>query len=308
MTILVAGLINIEITLRVEAFPIHYNPVNYPFFGVNSSVSGVGYNVAKALTVLGDDVRFLSLVGKDPARTLVYEALRQANIPAAHVLDMLDQTPHSVIIYDSTGRRQINVDLKDIQERTYPPDVFEAALAESSLVVPCNINFTRPFLRQAWQAGKPIATDVHAISDLEDAYNADYMRYASVLFMSHERLPCSPEDWARQVMNRYGTEIVVIGLGGDGALLAVKQDHFLERLPAVQTRPVVNTIGAGDALFSAFVHRYNQTLNPYDALHRAMVFASYKIGATGAADGFLSAAELETLVSHIQVKSVGASL
>lgn len=300
MTILVAGLINIEITLRVEAFPIHYNPVNYPFFGVNSSVSGVGYNIAKALTVLGDDVSFLSLVGKDPARTLAREALAAHRIPGAGVLDVLDQTPHSVILYDQTGRRQINVDLKDIQERAYPQDVFEAALAESSLVIPCNINFTRPFLRRAWQAGKTIATDVHAISDLEDAYNADYMRCANVLFMSHEHLPNAPEEWARRVVSRYGTEIVVVGLGGDGALLAVKSDGFMERFPALKIRPIVNTIGAGDALFSAFVHVYNRTQNPYQAMERAMVFASYKIGATGAADGFLSAAELEALATEIK--------
>lgn len=301
MTILVAGLINIEITLRIESFPIHYNPVNYPFFGVNSSVSGVGYNVAKALTVLGDNVSFLSLTGKDPARTLIRETLLNDCIPGDHVLDILDQTPHSVIVYDKTGRRQINVDLKDIQERTYPPDVFEAALGQASLVIPCNVNFSRPFLRKTWQAGKPIATDVHAISDLEDAYNGDYMRYANLLFMSHEKLPTTPEQWARQVVNRYGTEIIVIGLGADGALLSVKSHHFLERIPAAQTRPVVNTIGAGDALFSAFVHIYNQTQNPYEAIRKAMVFAAYKIGSTGAADGFLSAEQLEALYQEVKV-------
>lgn len=55
--ILVSGLINIETTLRIEGFPIPYFPVRYPFFGINSSVSGVGYNVAAALTTLGDEVR-----------------------------------------------------------------------------------------------------------------------------------------------------------------------------------------------------------------------------------------------------------
>ncbi|MBI5669676.1 MAG: carbohydrate kinase family protein [Chloroflexi bacterium] len=307
MTILVAGLINIEITLRVEAFPIYYNPVNYPFFGVNSSVSGVGYNVAKALTVLGNDLSFLSLIGRDAARTLVRETLLNDCIPGDHVLDILDQTPHSVILYDKTGRRQINVDLKDIQERTYPPDIFEAALAEASLVVPCNVNFSRAFLRKAWQAGKPVATDVHAIADLEDAYNGDYMRYASVLFMSHEKLPTSPEQWARQIMNRYGTEIIVIGLGADGALLSVKSHRFLERIPAVDTRPVVNTIGAGDALFSAFVHIYHRTRNPYEAIRKAMVFASYKIGSTSAADGFLSAEQLDALYTSVTRKVNGHS-
>jgi ribokinase len=43
-SILVSGLINIETTLKVDSFPIEYSPVRYPFFGVNSAVSGVGYN------------------------------------------------------------------------------------------------------------------------------------------------------------------------------------------------------------------------------------------------------------------------
>ena len=49
--ILVSGLINIETTLQVEAFPIPYFPVRYPFHGIRSTVSGVGHNVAKALRI-----------------------------------------------------------------------------------------------------------------------------------------------------------------------------------------------------------------------------------------------------------------
>ena len=51
--ILVCGLINIETTLKVDNFPIEYSPVEYNFFGVNSSISGVGYNIVKALKTLG---------------------------------------------------------------------------------------------------------------------------------------------------------------------------------------------------------------------------------------------------------------
>ncbi len=54
--VFIAGLINIETTLQVDGFPISYAPVRYPFNGVNSSVSGVGYNIARALTRLGDQV------------------------------------------------------------------------------------------------------------------------------------------------------------------------------------------------------------------------------------------------------------
>ncbi len=299
--ILVAGLTNIEVTLKVDSFPIQYSPVLYPFHGVNSSVSGVGFNVAKALTRLGDTVNFLSLVGKDPAQKLIKQALADEEIRGKHVLDRLKQTPHSVVIYDSYGNRQINVDLKDIQDSFYPQVLFEQALAECSMAVLCNINFSRPFLETARRAGKLIATDVHAISDIEDSYNRDYMAAANILFMSHEHLPCSPEDWANWLINRYGTEIVVIGLGAQGALLSVKSDHFMERIPAVNTRPIVSTIGAGDALFSCFTHYYQQTNDPYESIRKAMVYASYKIGATSAADGFLSEQELDAWFMRMAV-------
>ena len=296
--ILVSGLINLETTLRVDAFPIEYVPVRYPFFGVQSTVSGVGYNVAKALTTLGDTVHFASLIGRDEVGELVRGALARDGMSDEFIVRGIESTPQSVILYDKDGQRQINVDLKDVQERAYPEALFERALDACSLAVLCNVNFSRPFLALARREGKLVATDVHAVSDLDDAYNRDFMQAAHVLFMSDEWLPCAPEEWARRVSNRYGNEIIVVGLGAQGALLAVKSDGFVERVAAVQTRPVVNTIGAGDALFSAFVHFYNQTQDPYLAIKKAVVFASYKIGETGAAAGFLDEARLNELCAR----------
>ena len=295
---LVSGLINIETTLRVEGFPIGYSPVRYPFFGINSTVSGVGYNVAKALTRLGDAVNFLSIIGQDFAGQLVLETLGRDGLPADFIVPGIERTPQSVILYDGDGRRQINVDLKDIQERAYPEERFDAALSECSVAVLCNINFARPFLSKARRAGKLVATDVHAISDLNDDYNRDFMQAAHILFLSDEHLPMSPEAWTAQLLNRYGAEVVVVGLGAHGALLAVRRDNFVERLPAAHARPIVSTIGAGDALFSCFVHCYSRTHDPYESLRKAMLFASYKIGATGAAEGFLDEAGLERLAAE----------
>jgi acarbose 7IV-phosphotransferase len=302
--ILVSGLINIETTLKVDGFPIHYQPVRYPFFGVNSTVSGVGYNVAKALVTLGDTVRFLSLTGRDAAGELVRTALREDGIPNLGVLPHLEHTAQSVILYDGEGRRMVSTDLKDIQEQQYPQELFEQGLEEADLAVLCNINFSRAMLGMARQAGIPIATDVHTLSDLEDEYNRDFLEAAALLFMSDEGLPCTPEAWVRQIWERWDAPIIVIGLGAQGALLAVRQDNFLERIPAVRTRPVVSTIGAGDALFSSFVHFYHKTGDPYAAIRRAVVFASYKIGEAGAAQGFLTESQLEQLVLqfHPQVQ------
>ncbi len=295
----IAGLINIETTLAIEGFPLEYSPDNYPFFGVQSTVSGVGLNIAKALTTLGNQVDLASLVGEDGNGWLVRKTLKEEGISDALILNRLAETAQSVIIYEKEGRRQIHTDLKDVQKNYYPLDRAEPALRSCDLAVICNVNFSRPLLKLAMALDKPIATDVHAQSDLDDDYNRDYIQAADILFMSDERLTTSPERVAREVIDRLSANIFVIGLGSKGALMAVRKDDFIGRFEAVQTRKVVNSIGAGDALFSAFLNRYMRNGDPYTAIREAMVFASYKIGEKGAAQGFLTSEELDGLRKSI---------
>jgi ribokinase len=295
--IFVAGLINIETTVAIDGFPLDYFPVRYPFNGVHSSVSGVGWNITRALHVLGNCVEFASLIGPDENGYLARRALANTGIDDHLVLNAFDATPQSVILYDSGGRRQIHVDLKDAQLKTFPVDLAESALIKCDLAVICNINFARPLLAAAKREGKPIATDLHALADLDDEYNQEFLASASILFLSDERLTESPEDVMCDLLRRYPAEIVVIGLGQHGALLGVRKNGFIGRYPAVHIRPVVNTVGAGDALFAAFIDRYLRTGNPYMALEAAQVFAGYKIGTKSANEGFLNADELNALLA-----------
>lgn len=292
--IAVAGLINVETTLRVDAFPIPYDPVRYPFFGVRATVSGVGYNVAKALRRLSNEVRFCSMLGRDDDAEIVRMALRRDDIPDAGVLPLLEETPRSVILFDPSGRRQIHVDLKDIQERAFPAERFDAALEGADAAVLCNIEFARPLIARARARGIPIATDVHAIADLDAAYERDFLDAADVVFMSHERLPAPPEEAARAILRRPRARVVVVGLGAEGALLATREGA-IERVPAVRTREVRNTIGGGDALFSSFLHAWLRSGDARAALERAVVYASWKVGAVGAADGLLTEGEWDGL-------------
>lgn len=298
-TILVVGLINIETTLKLEdGFPLTYAPVRYPFYGVKTTVSGVGYNISRALTKLGDNVRFASLVGHDESALLVRAALRRDRIAADDVLGNMEQTAQSAILYDEDGKRAIFTDLKAIQETRYPEDHLPKLLDGVDLAVISNINFSRPLLQMAKARNIRIATDVHAIADIDDDYNRDYMAAADILFMSHENLPESPHDWMKRVQDTYAPSVTVIGMGGDGALLGL-DNGIIEHLSAIPTRPVVNTIGAGDSLFSSFISGYARTGKAYDALRRAMVFASWKIGDNGGAAGFLDRPAWDALCMEI---------
>ena len=166
MNILVSGLLNMETTVAVRGFPIAYYPIDYAFFGVNSAVSGVAFNLSKALTVLGDRVRLVSMTGQDLTAGQIRDTLEALGIDSQYVKPRLRQTPSSVVLYDPEGKRQIYCDLKDIQETALD---FDPSLLEGiDLVVACNINFNRPLLHLAKQAGKTIATDVHVLSDIHD--------------------------------------------------------------------------------------------------------------------------------------------
>jgi ribokinase len=288
----VAGLINIETTVAINGFPLAYFPAHYPFYGLYTAASGVGLNIAKALTILGNQIDFASLVAEDDNGFLARKALTDAGISDDLVLNRLDATAQSIILYAPDGRRQIHVDLKNIQNQEYPLNLIDQPIQNCDLAVICNINFARPILQLARELGKWIATDVHTLSDLDDDYNRDYMANAQILFLSDESLPDSPEHVAQDLMRRYDNEIVVIGLGRKGALMAVRKDNYMGRFDPIFTRPLVNTIGAGDALFSSFLDGFLRTKDPYKALSRAIVFASYKIGEKGAAEGFLNREEL----------------
>jgi len=159
----------------------------------------------------------------------------------------------------------------------------------------CNINFSRDFLYILRDKGKIIATDVHVINDINDKYNNDYIRYSDILFLSNENIIGNENDMIKQLSQNYNHEIIVVTMGENGLLMYVKEKREIKHFNAIKTRNVVNTIGAGDALFSCFMHYYCGTKDPYYSINLAMLFASYKIGENGGAKGFLTEKELDKL-------------
>ena len=286
MMILVSGLLNTETTTAVRGFPISYYPIDYPFFGINTAVSGVAFNISKALRTLGDEVRLTSMTGTDFAASYIRDALHQLGIDSSCVSPKLRQTPSSVVLYDPDGKRQIYCDLKDIQENSY--DFAPSILDGVDLVVACNTNFNRPLLRLAKQMGKTIATDVHVLSNICDEYNREFMEYADILFLSDEGIGEPYQDFLRQLAHTYGSRIIVLGRGGKGAAIYLRESDRILDMPAFSVGKVVNTVGAGDALFSAFLHDYARGCDPVTALRRSQIFAAHKITVSGASNGFVS--------------------
>lgn len=298
--IIIAGLINIETTLKVKGFPIEYFPIDYPFYGINSAVSGVAVNIPKALNMLGDQVKVVSMIGKDEEGERVKNVFEKEGWIQEFLKEELTDTPQSIVLYDPSGKREIYCDLKNIQDKTFDEELLIKALNNCNVAIVCNSNFARPLLKIAKEKNILIASDMHVLSDIQDNYNKEFMEHADILFLSDEKLPSAPKDFITDLKNTYSSKIIVIGQGDKGAMMYVRDENMLYNIDAVHTRKIVNTVGAGDALFSAFIHYFVKGEQPVEALKRAEIFASYKIGDDGAAKGFIDENKIEEFYSELK--------
>lgn len=296
MKILVSGLINIESSCPVKQFPVEYFPIDYPFNKIASGISGVGYNLIRNFKKLGDDVTFVSMLGNDLWGDVIRQQLEKEGFCTDSVYTILNSTPQSIILYDNTGKREIYCDLKDYQDVNIELSMLKEQIEEADFIIACNSNFNRPVCEIAKEKGKRIATDVHVFSNPEDEYNRDFLAAAEVVFLSDEGVATSPEELIKEIYRLYHNKIIVMGCGSKGALLFEAATETFTMIPAVTTRPVVSTSGAGDALFSTFLHFYGKGNSPAESLRKATYVASYKIGEKISSEGFLTEDELEKLM------------
>lgn len=292
MKVLVAGLVNCETNVAIDHFPLKYEPNRFLFDQTHTAVSGVGYNQAKALHVLGADVQFASLVGRDMIGMMIKMQLDRDGIDTTHICSVMEKTPQSVILYEKTGRRMANTDLQAIQDTRYPNDV---DMRDVTYAIINNIMFAQSFLRVCKAHAIPIVTDLHTIESLDDAYHQAWFEAADILFLSDEKL-VDPEHFVRELVSRYPKEIVVVGCGKNGALMYEKKTDRFYRQRAIEIGTITNTIGAGDALCSSFSYFYFSGKSAQEALRYASYFAAHKIQYSGGASGFISAREVEALL------------
>ncbi len=295
MKFLVSGLLNTETTCPVRGFPINYYPIDYLFFGIETNVSGVAFNVSKALNTLGDEVKLCSLLGSDYPSEYILSALKKEGLCTDNIKKCLKKTPTSTVLYAPDGKRQVYCDLTDIQEERYE---FTADLLKNvDAVIACNINFNRPLLSIAKSLGKPIATDVHVLSNIDDDFNRDFMNYADILFLSDEAAGDDYFNFIMSLKTKYPAKIIVMGRGSLGAALYLRDTDEIIGFPAYVVKDVVNTVGAGDALFSSFLHFYFKYNDPVSALKKAQAFAALKIKYNGGAKGFSSENEIDNFIN-----------
>jgi sugar/nucleoside kinase (ribokinase family) len=291
--VVIAGVTSLYMTLPVDEFPIPYTSTQFPNW-LRADVSGAACHIADTLRTLGDNAHLCTLVGDDVAGDAIRSSLRTRGLLGSGVV----ATPESslgVVLVAPDGQRRGHPYLAAVDTIQYPVEVFYREAHSADLAVLTNAAFVQPLLGPAQEMGVPIAVDVHLISDIDDAYNRPWLEVADIIFCSHERLPCPPRQWVAQVFGRYpGCTVAAVGLGGRGCLMGLTDGRLIE-VAATAPRGVINTSGAGDALFASFLHGWLATGNPVAALEDAVLHAGWKVGNTFPGAVSLTEAELARL-------------
>jgi ribokinase len=291
---MVAGLVQFETIVKVEELPLPYAQFESLPDIINAGMGGAGFNEAMALKWLGDDVDFMSMVARNMPRRQIEANMKINNIRMSteYVLPMLDGMPSSVILY-SKGKRQVFEDLKDIRTVEYDYDIFEQRIQDKDMVLISSNNFCRPLIELSKKYNKPLAVNMRSMRDDKITYKEDFLKGADIIYISDNDLENDYYEVVKRCSENYNAEVIIMGIGEKGTLLYTRKDNsFIEYKP-VKTTEIVNTIGAGNALFSSFLHYYVKTGNARDSIKNALLFASYKIGFVGTSNGFLTEEQIE---------------
>ncbi len=292
----VSGIVSVRLTRPVDAFPVRRVPGEVRDGALGAHLAGAGWTAATTLRALGTDVTFATYVGADPLGLVAAQGLRARGWYGRATARCAEQ-PRSVNLYDGAGTSSGMSDLRGAWDLRYPAEVFAALLDErpADAVLLSSIGFTRPLIGVALDRGLPIATDLQCVVDAGYPRKQDWLRAATIVGCSHEKLRDGPLGWIESLWRRFGTPVAIVGCGATGALVGVHEQRRVWHVVADPPRGVRFTGGAGDTLLAAFVHAYLDLGEPVAALRGAALAAGWFVGGGPDEEFTLSAAELAEL-------------
>lgn len=289
---LVAGIVQRETIIKVDKIPIEYAGVTGRPDTIFMSMGGDAYNESLALEWLGNSVDFMTMIGEADSPGIVNPPGSEVRLVTDYVLPWLKNTPTAAVFYDGSRKMQIFEDIKDLREKEYDRDLFRERAARAEMLVVSNANFCRPLVHIGKELRKPIAVNIREYRREKLRYNEDFLKAADILYVSDDYLVGEPYEFVKRLAAAYRPRIVLLGQGAAGVILYDKGKNIITHYDTVKTNEIVNTAGAGNALFSCFLHFYNKSHDSVYAVKNALLFASYKIGFMGTSNGFMTEAQI----------------
>lgn len=290
---IVAGITQLETIIKVRQIPIEFEPSTESHDAIHTSAGGDAFNISLALKWLGDQVKFMTVVGEKQDLSIFNPADREVTLDTDYVMPVMRQSPIEVLFYDERRRQQGFEDLKDIRDAEYNMSLVEPIADSADMFVLSNANFCRPFIEMAKKHDKKLAVKIHSFRRDKEKYNTDYLENANILYFSDNSIQEEPFSFVQDIADRYNPDIIILGQGEQGVILYDRYREIKVHYDPVKSVKIVNMAGSDNAFFACFLHYFMKTEDPKMAVHKALLFSSHKIGYMGTSNGFMTEEQLD---------------
>jgi ribokinase len=303
--VLVIGSSNLDFSVTVPRLPRPGETISGGQLGM--SAGGKGANQAVAARRLGAEVRFLTLLGKDPMGDRVHATLTSAGLPPGGLLRTEDApTGVALIAVDADGRNQIAV-APGANHGLTPERVAEHADAVAwadviLLQLETPIETVRWALGEARRVGRrtvlnpaparvlPLPADVLPLID----YLTPNETEAALLTGADVEGREGAEAAARRLVGM-GAGAAIVTLGGQGAVLGRATGCI--HVPGFAVS-AIDTVGAGDTFNGALATLLAAGAAIEDALVVANAAGALACTRRGAVEAIPARAEVESLLTR----------
>ncbi|MGW8376182.1 carbohydrate kinase [Streptomyces sp. ODS28] len=226
-------------------------------------LGGGPFNTAVALGRLGDSVAFCSRVSTDNFGEALLDSLREAGVDVSHVQRGEEPTTLAVATVGADGSAGYGFYVEGTADRLFeaparlPEGTRAVSFGTNSLVLEPGASAYEELMRSAAAEGVFTALDPNIRAGLipdADAYRErfrSWLPHTTLLKLSEEDaewLGGSPKDWLEE-----GPAAVVLTRGGEGLSVLARGVGEVS-VPGVRVE-VADTIGAGDTVNAALLHR-----------------------------------------------------
>ena len=243
------------------------NENNIPLFSANPG--GAPANVAVAASRLGANTAFIGKVGNDCYGDFLKKTLTDNNVDTTSVVtDSISNTTLAVVSLTQKGERSFAFYRKNCADTLLCEEEISNELLNDthflhfgsvSLTTEPSRTATLSAVKRAKKAGATITYDPNYRESLWDseqnavAQMKSAIKYADILKISDEELPLltgmlSLENGTQQIFDEYGTKLILVTLGADGAFYRLGSKTG--KVAGCDVK-VADTNGAGDTFFGA---------------------------------------------------------
>lgn len=279
-----------ELSLHISVVPAH-EPTSaerqFLLRGVDMEVGGSPHYVAAQASAEGDSVLLVGTVAPDPAGRWVRDALTRWQPPAASIqlFDVGTRSTRLILAPDDSGD-DIDI-LADPANGSVDVLAHRAALSDGADYAHLSCFPGTERLRDALvDSGIPLIADFGFLpwrrdpAALARAVAPQLMGVAVAVF-NGSGAATETVRLAREAVSS-GVRVSLVTFGKDGALVC--DARTTHHLPARGVR-VVNPVGAGDTLTTAFVHAWHHGASPDEALDHGQAAAARHVSRRPAGGG-----------------------